>query len=104
MLHAHLAPAKQSAAQPADQAASKLAGLQVIAEAVDLCPVDCIHFVRRDQLALLEWVMKDCHREDAAILARRSASAHSAHWAAASADTSCASQPAEAMSCLNPQP
>ena len=47
--------------------------MQVIAEAVDLCPVDCIHFVRRDQLALLEWVMKACHREDAAILARRSA-------------------------------
>ena len=42
-----------------------------ISEAIDLCPVDCIHYIRRDQLALLEFVMKSCKREDAAILARR---------------------------------
>ncbi|KAK9794389.1 hypothetical protein WJX73_004791 [Symbiochloris irregularis] len=42
-----------------------------ITEAMDLCPVDSIHYVRRDQLALLEFVMRGCKREDAAILARR---------------------------------
>ena len=42
-----------------------------ISEAIDLCPVDCIHYIRRDQLALLEFVMKSCKREDPAITARR---------------------------------
>ncbi|MCJ1423031.1 hypothetical protein MMC29_000912 [Sticta canariensis] len=42
-----------------------------ISEAIDLCPVDCIHYVPRDQLALLEFVMKSCKREDIAIVARR---------------------------------
>ncbi|GMH39316.1 hypothetical protein BSKO_07214 [Bryopsis sp. KO-2023] len=45
--------------------------VEEIKEAVDMCPVDCIFFVAREQLALLEFVMKSCHREDAAILARR---------------------------------
>lgn len=44
---------------------------EYITEAIDLCPVDCIHYVPRDQLALLEFVMKSCKRENAAILARR---------------------------------
>eukprot|EP00803_Ostreobium_quekettii_P003756 evm.model.scf_273.2 EVM.evm.TU.scf_273.2 scf_273:68855-69425(+) len=38
---------------------------------MDMCPVNCIHFVRRKQLALLEFVMKGCKREDIAIVARR---------------------------------
>lgn len=42
-----------------------------ISEAIDLCPVDCIHYVPRDQLALLEFVMKSCKREDIAVVARR---------------------------------
>ena len=42
-----------------------------IREAIDMCPVDCIHFVQRQQLALLEFVMKGCPREDIAIMARR---------------------------------
>ena len=33
--------------------------------------MDCIHFVQRKQLALLEFVMKGCPREDIAIMARR---------------------------------
>ena len=44
-----------------------------IREAMDMCPVDCIYFVQRKQLALLEFVMKSCHREDTVILARRHA-------------------------------
>ena len=36
-----------------------------------MCPVDCISFVTRAQLALLEYVMKGCAREDIAIMARR---------------------------------
>ncbi len=44
---------------------------EAIREAVDLCPVDCISFVTRAQLALLEYVMKGCAREDIAIMARR---------------------------------
>lgn len=40
-------------------------------EAVSSCPVDCIYFVKRSQLALLEYVMKNCEREDIAIMARR---------------------------------
>ncbi len=42
-----------------------------ISEAVDLCPVDCIYYVPRDQLAILEFAMKGCKREDAAMLADR---------------------------------
>ena len=44
---------------------------EYVSEAIDLCPVDCISYVPRDQLALLEFVMKSCKREDPAILARR---------------------------------
>lgn len=42
-----------------------------ITEAISSCPVDCIYIVRRAQLALLEYVMKTCEREDIAIVARR---------------------------------
>lgn len=44
---------------------------EYIREAIEMCPVDCIHFVQRKQLALLEFVMKGCPREDIAIMARR---------------------------------
>eukprot|EP00854_Cymbomonas_tetramitiformis_P016050 gene16050-19037_t len=44
---------------------------EAIREAVDICPVDCIFFVKRAQLALLEFTMKACKREDIAIMARR---------------------------------
>eukprot|EP00210_Caulerpa_lentillifera_P004250 g4054.t1 len=44
---------------------------ELIREAIDMCPVDCIYIVMKKQLALLEFVMKTCEREDAAILARR---------------------------------
>jgi len=44
---------------------------EVIREAMDMCPVDCIHFVMKKELALLEFVMQFCQREDIAILARR---------------------------------
>ena len=44
---------------------------EAVGEAVDLCPVDCIYYVPRDQLALLEFVMKGCKREDAATLSDR---------------------------------
>ena len=47
-----------------------------ISEAIDLCPVDSIHYVRRDQLALLEFVLKGCKREGPAISARRYISAY----------------------------
>jgi hypothetical protein len=30
--------------------------------AVESCPVDCIHYVQRSQLPLLEFVMKRCER------------------------------------------
>ncbi len=46
---------------------------EAISEAVDMCPVDCISFVKRRELALLEYVMKSCQREDPALMARRSA-------------------------------
>ena len=36
-----------------------------------MCPVDCIYYVRSTSLALLEFVMKGCEREDIAILRRR---------------------------------
>ena len=39
--------------------------------AIELCPVDCIYWVKRQQLALLEYAMKGCKREDIAIMARR---------------------------------
>ena len=42
-----------------------------IAEAIDLCPTDCIVTVERSALALLEFVMRGCEREDIAILRRR---------------------------------
>lgn len=42
-----------------------------IEDAVQMCPVDCIYYVPRSQLALMEYVMKACKREDVAILARR---------------------------------
>ena len=39
--------------------------------AVEMCPVDCIYWVKRSQLAILEYAMKGCKREDIAIMARR---------------------------------
>ena len=50
-----------------------------ILEAVQMCPVDCISFVRREQLALLEFVLKSCAREDTALMARRCGPQHRAH-------------------------
>ncbi|CAL8464412.1 g3947 [Coccomyxa elongata] len=44
---------------------------EAIREAVEMCPVDCISFVNRKQVALLEFVLKFCTREDTAIMARR---------------------------------
>lgn len=44
---------------------------EAIREAVEMCPVDCISFVNRKQVALLEFVLKFCAREDSAIMARR---------------------------------
>ena len=46
-------------------------GAEAISEAIDMCPVDCIYYVRSTSLALLEFVMKGCEREDIAILRRR---------------------------------
>lgn len=45
--------------------------VDAIQEAVESCPVDCIYYVQRDQLALLEFVMKSCKRENVAIMGRR---------------------------------
>eukprot|EP00747_Dinoflagellata_sp_TGD_P189286 gnl/TRDRNA2_/TRDRNA2_49438_c0_seq1.p1 gnl/TRDRNA2_/TRDRNA2_49438_c0~~gnl/TRDRNA2_/TRDRNA2_49438_c0_seq1.p1 ORF type:complete len:442 (+),score=71.60 gnl/TRDRNA2_/TRDRNA2_49438_c0_seq1:42-1367(+) len=42
-----------------------------ISAAMEMCPVDCIHWVQRGQLAVLEFSMKGCQREDIAIMARR---------------------------------
>jgi len=42
-----------------------------IEEAIEMCPVDCIYWVQRSQLALLEFVMKSCAREDIAMVRRR---------------------------------
>ena len=39
--------------------------------AIELCPVDCIYWVKRNQLPILEYAMKGCKREDIAIMARR---------------------------------
>mmetsp|Transcript_35354 Transcript_35354/g.89114 ORF Transcript_35354/g.89114 Transcript_35354/m.89114 type:complete len:354 (-) Transcript_35354:62-1123(-) len=55
-----------------------------VREAIDICPVDCIHYVKRSQLALLEWVLKSCEREDIAIMARRRSGNMGASAAAAS--------------------
>ena len=43
----------------------------VIAEAIATCPVSTISYVQKTELALLEWVMKSCTREDIAVIARR---------------------------------
>ena len=43
----------------------------LIQEAVEMCPVDCIYYIRRDQLALLEFVMKFCLRENPGLMGRR---------------------------------
>eukprot|EP00746_Dinoflagellata_sp_MGD_P001403 gnl/MRDRNA2_/MRDRNA2_102642_c0_seq1.p1 gnl/MRDRNA2_/MRDRNA2_102642_c0~~gnl/MRDRNA2_/MRDRNA2_102642_c0_seq1.p1 ORF type:complete len:475 (-),score=82.24 gnl/MRDRNA2_/MRDRNA2_102642_c0_seq1:156-1580(-) len=37
--------------------------------AIDTCPVECIYWVKRDQLAILEFAMKGCVREDTHIMA-----------------------------------
>ena len=39
--------------------------------AIELCPVECIYWVKRSQLPVLEYAMKGCKREDIAIMARR---------------------------------
>lgn len=44
---------------------------ETIEIAIDLCPVDCIWFVKRSQLAALEHCMKFCPREDPGIMGRR---------------------------------
>ncbi len=67
---------------------------EAISEAVDMCPVDCISFVKRRELALLEYVMKSCQREDPALMARRSARRPGPGLAArARAPTPCALTP-----------
>eukprot|EP00746_Dinoflagellata_sp_MGD_P001458 gnl/MRDRNA2_/MRDRNA2_102741_c0_seq1.p1 gnl/MRDRNA2_/MRDRNA2_102741_c0~~gnl/MRDRNA2_/MRDRNA2_102741_c0_seq1.p1 ORF type:complete len:505 (-),score=99.94 gnl/MRDRNA2_/MRDRNA2_102741_c0_seq1:142-1656(-) len=43
-------------------------GLQI---AMDMCPVDCIHWVRRDQVAVLEYAMKGCSLENVATMGVR---------------------------------
>lgn len=43
----------------------------LIGEAVATCPVECIAYVKRAELALLEYVMKSCHRENISIMTRR---------------------------------
>jgi len=42
-----------------------------IDEAIAMCPVSCIHIVPRRELALLEFTMTSCEREDIAIIRRR---------------------------------
>lgn len=44
---------------------------ETIQEAVESCPVDCIYYVQRSQLALLEHVLKGCKRENVGIMGRR---------------------------------
>ena len=44
---------------------------ETIEIAIDMCPVDCIWFVKRNQLAALEHCMKFCPREDPGIMGRR---------------------------------
>jgi hypothetical protein len=43
----------------------------LITEAIESCPVDCINIVPRSSLALLEFVMKSCKRENVGIMGRR---------------------------------
>ena len=44
---------------------------EAIAEAVATCPVSTIFYVKKTELALLEWVMKGCTRENIAVITRR---------------------------------
>lgn len=44
---------------------------ELIQEAIESCPVDCINIVPRSSLALLEFVMKGCRRENVGIMGRR---------------------------------
>jgi ferredoxin len=44
---------------------------QTIQLAIETCPVDCIYWVRRDQLAVLEFSMKSCDIEDISVIALR---------------------------------
>lgn len=44
---------------------------ECVKEAVSSCPVDAIHYVPRDHLPLLEFVMKSCQRENVSTMARR---------------------------------
>lgn len=44
---------------------------------MEMCPVDCIHWVRRDQLAVLEYIMKHCEVENIANMGVRRANAGS---------------------------
>ncbi|KAG1678855.1 hypothetical protein FOA52_003523 [Chlamydomonas sp. UWO 241] len=42
-----------------------------ISEAVQSCPVDCIYYVDKAQLPLLEFLMKGCKRENPGLMGRR---------------------------------
>uniref|UniRef100_A0A7S0RDK0 J domain-containing protein n=1 Tax=Chlamydomonas leiostraca TaxID=1034604 RepID=A0A7S0RDK0_9CHLO len=44
---------------------------ELISEAVACCPVDCIHYVERRALPVLEFIMRSCKRESVATMARR---------------------------------
>jgi curved DNA-binding protein CbpA len=44
---------------------------EAVAEAVATCPVSTISYVQKTELALLEWVMKSCTRENIAVITRR---------------------------------
>ena len=44
---------------------------EAVAEAVATCPVSTINYVSKSELALLEWVMKSCTRENIAVITRR---------------------------------
>jgi ferredoxin len=46
---------------------------ELIAEAIATCPVETISYVKRTEVALLEFMMKQCRREDIAIITRRRA-------------------------------
>jgi len=41
---------------------------EALQTAIDSCPVDCIHWVDRQQLPLLEWVMKDLDRVNVGVM------------------------------------
>lgn len=43
----------------------------LIQEAIESCPVDCISIIPRSSLALLEFVLKSCRRENVGIMGRR---------------------------------